>query len=139
MPLFPGEASGDDGRLDTAGGAAAETGQHTRLVLQPEGVDYYSASYERRLVEIWDGLSRLCQPLNAKVARRAPSAITPDELAETIAAETAVRPPVGSDAAEAPSPELLRVLSGGESDRGLETGVGFLAAVSHALRDRASA
>lgn len=138
MPLYPGQGTGHDGLLARTGGTPAGPGEHRQAVLQPVVADYYSASYERRLVEIWDGLSRLCQPLNAKVAGRGPSAVTPDELAEAIADATAVRPPLGSDAVEAPSPELLTVLSGGESDRGLETGAEFLAMVSQALNDRVS-
>lgn len=129
MPLVP---PGDGTGIDDA---EVEYGDRAP-VLQRERLDYRSVSFDRQLVEVWDGLSRLCQPLNAKVAGRDPSTITPNELAETIAMATSVHPPLGADAAEAPSPELLAVLSGGETDRGLETGADFLAAISQALAHR---
>lgn len=79
---------------------------------------------------------RLSLPLNDAVAEHTTATVTAGELAVVIEFATASNPRVGSDEAAAASPELLEVLTGGEPDRGLDTGAEFLATVSEALGQR---
>ena len=72
---------------------------------------------------------RLAPALNEVVGERRASEVKVSELADAILAATAVRPPAGSERAEAASPYLLAVLAR-EGDEGSETGSSVLAEVS---------
>ena len=72
---------------------------------------------------------RLAPALNEVVGERGADEVEVSEIAATIVAATAVRPPIGSERAEAASPHLLAVLAR-EGDEGSETGSNVLAEVS---------
>lgn len=88
--------------------------------------------YERRIVEVRDGLMRLSGPLNSLTAGRAPGDVSADEFADVVAVAT-THQLEHLDAAVAPSPELLHILAGGTPEGGLDAGVSYLASVSSHL------
>lgn len=93
------------------------------------------SSYDRCLIEIWDGLIRLSAPLNELVGKRSRSEVLASDLAKTITDATDGRPYSGLDKPVIPSPHLLAVLGNGENKPNLEAGSDLLVAIAKEIRN----
>ena len=100
--------------------------------LTPSPTSPAGGGYERRIIEVRDGLMRLSAPLNSLTAGRTSDKVSADEFADTVATATADHSE-HLDVAVAPSPVLLNILTGGRPDGGLDAGVQYLASVSSCL------